>query len=85
MDGCSGVNNSNYIEEEITMGTKYCPNCKEVVVTKALANYTQVKYRGVLAKRREIMHMEEDGGCGHRWHTVEVLENLLFPEDVIST
>jgi hypothetical protein len=67
------------------MGMKYCPNCKEVVVTKALANYTQVEYRGVLAKRREIMHLEEDGGCGHRWYTVEVMEDLLFTENVIST
>jgi hypothetical protein len=67
------------------MGTKYCPNCKQVVVTKALANYTQVDYRGVPGKRREIMHKEEDGGCGHRWHTVEVWEDLFFTEDVLST
>ena len=59
------------------MGTKYCPNCKEVVITKALPNYTQVEYRGVMVERREIMHMEEDGGCGHRWHTVEVVEDVL--------
>ena len=41
------------------MGQKYCPECKQVVITKALANYTQVEYRGVLAKKREIMHLEE--------------------------
>jgi hypothetical protein len=67
------------------MGQKYCPNCKQVVTTKALPNYTQVDYRGVLVKRREIVHLEEDGGCGHIWHTVEVLEDLLFTEDVLST
>jgi hypothetical protein len=67
------------------MGTKYCPKCQEVVITKALPNYTQVEYRGVLVKRRKIGHLVEDGGCGHRWFTVEVVEDLLFTEDVLST
>ncbi len=67
------------------MGTKYCPNCKEVVITKALPNYTQVDYRGIPGKRREIAHLVEDGGCGHRWFTVELIEDLLFTEDVLST
>ena len=59
------------------MGMKYCPNCKEVVVTKALSNYSQVDFRGVPAKRRKIIHLEEDSGCGHRWYTVEVAEDVL--------
>ena len=51
------------------MGMKYCPNCKEVVVTKALQNYSQVEFKGIQGKRRKIVHLEEDGGCGHRWYT----------------
>ena len=61
------------------MGQKYCPECKQVVTTKALGSYSQVTFEGVLAKRRKIGHMEEDGGCGHVWFTVEV------PEDVLDT
>ena len=61
------------------MGMKYCPSCKEVVVTKALSNYSQVDFKGIRGKRRKIVHLEEDGGCGHRWHTVEVVEDVLVP------
>ena len=60
------------------MGMKYCPMCKQVVVTKAFSNYSQVEYRGILVKRRKIGHLEEDGGCGCTWYTVEM------PEDVLS-
>ncbi|MBW2596951.1 MAG: hypothetical protein JRC93_13500 [Deltaproteobacteria bacterium] len=67
------------------MGTKYCPKCQKVVVTKAFANYPQVEYRGIMVKRRKIGHLVEDGGCGHCWHTVEVLEDLLFTEDILVT
>ena len=59
------------------MGMKYCPNCKEVVVTKALGSYSQVDFKGVPGKRRKIVHLEEDGGCGHRWYTVELIEDVL--------
>ena len=59
------------------MGQKYCPECKEVVITKALSNYSQVEYRGILVKRRKIGHLEEDGGCGHVWYTVEMVEDVL--------
>ena len=52
------------------MGMKYCPNCKEVVVTKALPNYTQIDFKGTQGKRRKIIHLEEDGGCGHIWFAV---------------
>jgi len=59
------------------MGMKYCPNCKEVVTTKALGSYSQVVFEGVPVKRRKIVHLEEDGGCGHEWYTVEVVEDVL--------
>jgi hypothetical protein len=57
------------------MGMKYCR--KEVVVTKALGNYSQVDFNSVPVKRRKIVHLEEDGGCGHEWYTVEVVEDVL--------
>ena len=59
------------------MGMKYCPKCKEVAVTKALPNYSQVEIKGVLGKRRKIVHLEEDGGCGHSWYTVELVQDAL--------
>ena len=59
------------------MGMKYYPECQEVVVTKALSNYSQVDFKGLRGKRRKIVHLEEDGGCGHRWYTVEVAEDVL--------
>jgi len=62
------------------MGMKYCPNCKEVVETKALSNYSQVEYRGILVKRREILHREEDDGCGLTWFTVEIPEDVIIGE-----
>jgi hypothetical protein len=61
------------------MGMKYCPKCQNVVVTKALSNYSQVEVKGIRGKRRKIVHLEEDGGCGHRWYTVEVVEDVLVP------
>ena len=59
------------------MGMKYCPVCKEVAITKALGSYSQVDFRGVPVKRRKIVHLEEDGGCGHEWFTVEVPADVL--------
>jgi hypothetical protein len=59
------------------MGTKYCPNCKRVVISKAVGNYSQVDFKGILVKRRKIKHLEEDGGCGHEWYTVEIPEDVL--------
>ena len=61
------------------MGQKYCPECKQVVITKALPNYSQIEFKGIQGKRRKTAHLEEDGGCGHTWYTVEL------PEDVLST
>jgi len=60
------------------MGKKYCPNCREVVETKALSNYSQVAYRVILVKRRKIGHLEIDGGCGRTWHTLELPEDVLI-------
>ena len=60
------------------MGTKYCPECKEVVYSKALPNYSHVEFRGIPVKRREIIHKEEDGGCGCKWYTLEVPEDILI-------
>jgi ribosomal protein L32 len=64
-------------ERKNIMGLKFCPNCGEVVVTKALSKYSQRDYKGVLVKRRQIGHLTEDGGCGHTWYTVEVPEDNL--------
>ena len=36
------------------MGMKYCPNCKQIVITKALGSYSQVVVNGVPGKRRKI-------------------------------
>jgi len=60
------------------MGRKYCPECKKVVETKALSNYSQVEYRGILVKRRKIGHLEEDNGCGCQWFTFELPEEVLI-------
>jgi hypothetical protein len=59
------------------MGTKYSPNCKRVVISKAVGNYSQVNFKEILVKRRKIRHLEEDGGCGHEWYTVETPEDVL--------
>ena len=61
------------------MGQKFCPNCKEVVVTKVFPNYSQIEYRGILVKRRKIGNLEEDNGCGCTWYTVELPEEVLGP------
>ncbi len=45
------------------MGQKYCPECKQVVITKALPNYSQVEFREIQIKRRKISHLEEDAGA----------------------
>ena len=62
------------------MGRKYCPECTEVVVTKVLGDYSQIELRGISAKRRRIKHMEEDGGCGCEWFTVEMPEDIIISQ-----
>ena len=59
------------------MGTKYCPVCKEVVIAKVIGKYSQVDFKGIPVKRRKIVHLESDGGCGHEWYTVEIAEDVL--------
>jgi len=63
--------------KEDIMGQKYCPECNQIVITKAQNNYSQIEFKGIQGKRRKIAHLEEDGGCGHVWFTVEVLEDVL--------
>jgi hypothetical protein len=60
------------------MGRKYCQECREVVETKVLGEYSQVELRGIVAKRRRIKHVEEDGGCGFEWFTLELPEDVLL-------
>ncbi len=59
------------------MGTKYCPNCKRVVISKAVGNYSQVDFNGIPGKRWKIVYLEEDGECWHEWYTVEIPEDVL--------
>ena len=61
------------------MAKIFCPNCKQVTVTKAVGSYSQIDIKGVPVKRRKIVHLEEDGGCGYEWYTVEVVEDVLAP------
>ena len=60
------------------MGTKFCPICKEVVITRALPNYSQIEFQDILVKKREILHREEDEGCGRTWFTVELPEDIII-------
>ena len=63
-------------------GHRYCPNCKRVVETRVLLEgYCQTEIHGTLAKRRQFI-CGTDGkgsnGCGTRWFTLEVLEDLFL-------
>jgi hypothetical protein len=60
------------------MGRKYCPNCRKVVLTKVLYNCSQIDFKGIRGKRRKIVHLEDDGGCGHCRYTLEVAEDALL-------
>jgi hypothetical protein len=60
-------------ERKNIMGLKFCPRCREIVLTKVLpSDYSQKGYRNLAVKRRKIVHLVEDGGCGHTWYTVEI-------------
>lgn len=60
------------------MGSRYCPECKEIIDVKVLSiGYSQVAFKTIRAKRRKVIHREEDGGCGHSWWTLEAPENLM--------
>ena len=62
----------NYVKKLI--GYRYC---QEMIVTKALGSYSQVDFSGVPVKMRKIAHLDEYGGCGCEWFTVEVAEDVL--------
>jgi hypothetical protein len=53
------------------MVMKFYPKSREVLITRAFSNYSQIEYRGILVKRRKIGDLEEDGGCGCQWFTFE--------------
>ena len=62
-------------------GRRYCPNCQKVVETRVIiTSYSQKVYRGITAKRRQIICGTDDqgtGGCGTRWYTLELPEEDL--------
>ena len=62
------------------MAARYCPRCKKIVEAKVLeTGYSQMKFENVIAKRRKIVHLTEDGGCGHEWYTLEIPEEIFKP------
>ena len=48
-----------------------------MVETRAQPNYSQVKFKGVVGKLREIKHAGEDDACGATWYTIEVYSEAL--------
>ena len=62
-------------------GYRYCPNCERIVETRVLSKgYSQAEFRGIPAKKREIIcgtDAQGAGGCRHRWFTLEIPENDL--------
>jgi len=72
----AGRSRSNKMEDFI-MGRKYCPNCNEVVETRALPYYKQIEIGRIPVKKRKIKHRVEEGGCGHAWFTIELPIDLL--------
>ena len=63
-------------------GHRYCPSCKKIVETRVLLEgYSQTLVHGVLAKRRQVICGKDDegkDGCGTRWFTLEVPEDLVL-------
>jgi len=63
-------------------GHRYCPNCKKVQETRVLLEgYSQIPIHGILAKKREVIcgtDAQGTGGCGTRWNTLEVLEDVVL-------
>lgn len=64
-------------------GHRYCPNCKRIVETRVMpGGYSQVIFRGLPAKRREVIcgtNAQGLNGCGTRWFTLEIEENGTYP------
>ena len=63
-------------------GHRYCPTCKKVVETRVLLEgYCQTEVLGILAKKRQVIcgtDAEGTGGCGTRWFTLEMPEDLVL-------
>jgi len=63
-------------------GHRYCPTCKEVMETRVLLEgYRQTDFHGILAKKRQVIcgtDAKGTGGCGTKWNTLEVLEDLVL-------
>jgi len=49
--------------------------------TRVLSDYEQVPWRGIMVKRRRVIHLIDDEGCGHTWYTVELPFEMLPDED----
>jgi hypothetical protein len=66
-------------------GHRYCPNCKKVVETRVLLEgYCQTEVHGILAKKRQVIcgtDAEGSEGCGTKWFTLEILEDLVLGSD----
>lgn len=62
-------------------GHRYCPNCKRIRETRVMpGGYSQVRFRGLPAKRREVIcgtDAQGSNGCGTKWFTLEIEENSL--------
>ena len=63
-------------------GHRYCPNCRKVVETRVLLEgYCQTEIHGIPAKKRQVIcgtDAEGTGGCGTKWNTLEILEDLVL-------
>jgi hypothetical protein len=62
-------------------GTKrYCPMCGKVVLTHVMDGYAQIECKGVVIKRRKIIHpLNNNGieGCGASWYTYEIPKDIV--------
>lgn len=55
------------------MGKRYCPYCHELVEVKVKqVNSSYHKTLKIPVKKRVVIHRKEDGGCGSKWHTIEI-------------
>jgi len=63
------------------MTIKYCPHCNKMGKTRVLSDYEQMTWRGIRLKRRRVIHLIDDGGCGQTWYTVELPFEMLPDED----
>ena len=61
------------------------PNLPKIVETRILLEgYSQIPVHGILAKKRQVIcgtDAEGSDGCGTKWFTLEVLEDLVLGID----